>query len=150
MDLVTKAVGTGSKQFWHWQERTSDALWNLALRGFPWPPQKAGDRGPLIRKMMARLFDDVPDHFQGNLALGAMRPVSYTLRGASNRLRYFIDAQLLISAQTTSPRANALYGVAALGKPGRGAVHLCKGMIEIVKILAKELPHNLLKLRGAT
>lgn len=40
----------------------------------------------------------------------------------------FLDSQLLISAQTTSDRAGALYGSAALDLPRRGVNHVIGGM----------------------
>jgi hypothetical protein len=57
-------------------------------------------------------------------------------------LRLFIDAQLLISAQTTSKDANALYGAAALDLPRRGVVHLQGGMGTISTMLAEALVKN--------
>jgi phytoene dehydrogenase-like protein len=44
---------------------------------------------------------------------------------------------LLISAQATSERANALYGAAALDLPRRGVVHLSGGMGAIAEALAE-------------
>ena len=54
------------------------------------------------------------------------------MRGANERLRQFVDAQLLISAHTTSGYAescsgaaiSALYGASALDLPRRAVVHL--------------------------
>ena len=57
-----------------------------------------------------------------SLALDAFRSVAAHLRRRTDRLRLFVDAQLLISAQATSERANALYGAAALDLPRRGVV----------------------------
>jgi phytoene dehydrogenase-like protein len=76
------------------------------------------------------------------LAADAFRPVAAHLRGASERLRLFVDAQLLIAAQTTSPYANALYGAAALDLPRRGVVHLKGGMGAIADILADAVRQN--------
>jgi phytoene dehydrogenase-like protein len=58
----------------------------------------------------------------------AFRPVKSHLPHNDARLRSFIDAQLLISAQATSAKANALYSAAALDLPRRGAVHIRGGM----------------------
>ena len=46
-----------------------------------------------------------------------------------------MDGQLLIAAQATSDRANALYGAAALDLPRRGVVHLPGGMGTIAAAL---------------
>jgi phytoene dehydrogenase-like protein len=58
------------------------------------------------------------------------------------RLRQFVDAQLLIAAQTTSVAANALYGASALDLPRRGVVHLAGGMGSIADNLAQAVRQN--------
>jgi phytoene dehydrogenase-like protein len=50
--------------------------------------------------------------------------------------RSFLDGQLLISAQTTAAKANALYGSAALDLPRRGVNHVQGGIGAIAKTLA--------------
>ena len=50
-----------------------------------------------------------------------------------------MDAQLLISAQTTSRYANALYAAAALDLPRRGVVHLEGGMGAIAQALVQAI-----------
>jgi phytoene dehydrogenase-like protein len=72
----------------------------------------------------------------------ALRPVSAHLRNSSNRLRWFVDGQLLIAAQTTSAHANALYGASALDLPRRGVVHLAGGMGAIAKTLVDAVRAN--------
>jgi phytoene dehydrogenase-like protein len=76
------------------------------------------------------------------LAADALRSVSAHLRGASERLRLFVDAQLLIAAQTTSQHANALYGAAALDLPRRGTVHLEGGMGAIADTVVEAVQRN--------
>jgi phytoene dehydrogenase-like protein len=61
------------------------------------------------------------------------------LGAASDRTRLLVDAQLLISAQTPSARANALYAAAALDLPRRGVVHLPGGMGTLAKTLAAQI-----------
>ena len=51
-----------------------------------------------------------------------------TYSTTADKLRQFIDAQLLISAQTTSPYANALYSAAALDLSRQGVAHVPGGM----------------------
>lgn len=136
------AFGARAESFWRWQERTADALWGLALRNPPWPPQTPGDGGKLVRDGLAWLGDDVRTHLNPGLALDAFRPVSTHLSDASRRLRLFVDAQLLIAAQTTSLHANALYGAAALDLPRRGVVHLKGGMGAIADTLAEAVRQN--------
>lgn len=130
------AFGPSGEAFWRWQERTADALWRLALRNPAWPPQSPQDVAQLVRKGLAWLGDDLRGHLSPTLAADALRPVAAHLRGASDRLRLFVDAQLLIAAQTSSRHANALYGAAALDLPRRGVVHLKGGMGGIAETLA--------------
>jgi phytoene dehydrogenase-like protein len=68
--------------------------------------------------------------------------VASHLQGASERLRLFVDAQLLIAAQTTSRHANALYGAAALDLPRRGVAHAERGLGTIADTLVQAVRHN--------
>jgi phytoene dehydrogenase-like protein len=77
-----------------------------------------------------------------SLALDAFRPVSARLCGASERLRLFVDAQLLIAAQTTSRHTNALYGASALDLPRRGVAHAEGGMGAIAGTLVEAVRRN--------
>jgi phytoene dehydrogenase-like protein len=112
-------------------------MWDLALRLPPWPPQWPADSLVLIAATLPWLRQGRFAAHIPALALDAFRPMAAHLRQASDRLRLFVDAQLLISAQATSERANALYGAAALDLPRRGVVHLCGGMGAIAETLAE-------------
>lgn len=114
------AFGAGSHRFWQWQERAADALWALALQSPPFPPQSLSEVTALARTGLSRLRPD--------LMLDALRPAAVHLRGHSAALRLFVDGQLLIAAQTTAARANALYAAAALDLPRRGVVEVQGGM----------------------
>jgi phytoene dehydrogenase-like protein len=74
--------------------------------------------------------------------MDAVRPVAAHLSDPSDRLRLFVDAQLLISAQAASREANALYGAAALDLPRRGVIHLDGGMGTISQLLAQAVADN--------
>jgi C-3',4' desaturase CrtD len=130
-DDIHSAFGQPGIDFSRWQERTADALWALALQLPPWPPQSLTD-------LSAAASTGIPWIIQqrnAGLAVDAFRPVAAHLRHASENLRLFVDAQLLISAQVTSERANALYGAAALDLPRRGVAHLSGGMGAIAETL---------------
>jgi C-3',4' desaturase CrtD len=135
------AFGAQGLGFWRWQENTADALWELALRTPTWPPQTLLETASLTRDGFRWLGSGRTERILAfpHLALDAFRPVSAHLRGMPESLRLFIDAQLLISAQTTSENANALYGAAALDLPRRGVVHLQGGMGTISAMLAEAL-----------
>lgn len=130
------AFGAEAEPFWRWQERTADALWDLALRLPPWPPQTPTELARLIGHGVGWLANDLR-RLSPSLAADALRPVAAHLRGAPERLRLFVDAQLLIAAQTTSAHANALYGASALDLPRRGVVHLNGGIGAIAETLAQ-------------
>lgn len=125
---IASNFGDEGVAFFAWQERTADALWNLALRLPPWLPQSLSDAARLVSVGASWLFENGRIVLSPSLALDALRPVSAHLRRATEGLKLFVDAQLLISAQATSERANALYGAAALDLPRRGVVHLAGGM----------------------
>jgi C-3',4' desaturase CrtD len=136
-DERRRAFGPVSERFWHWQEATSDALWELALLGLSWPPQTVSEIVGLVGDGLFWLSDDLGGRLRPSLAADALRSVSAHLRGASERMRLFVDAQLLIAAQTTSRHANALYGASALDLPQRGAVQAEGGMGAIASTLVE-------------
>ncbi len=114
--------GNAGEKFWSWQEKTADALWGATMRGVPMPPQSFRDLMGLANVGVRALTQ------RPTLPLDAFRAMSSRLHNAPENLRRFIDAQLLISAQTTSEHANALYGAAALDMPRRGVTHLPGGI----------------------
>ena len=136
-----RAFGPAADSFWRWQEETADALWDLALRRPAWPPQTVREAGKLAGQGLDWLLADL-HRINPRLAVDALRPVAAHLRGASERLRLFVDAQLLIAAQTTSEHANALYGASALDLPRRGVVHLEGGMGAIAATLVEAVRRN--------
>jgi C-3',4' desaturase CrtD len=141
-DERLRAFGTDAEPFWHWQEATSDALWELALRLPAWPPQRPSEMTALFSDGLAWLGGDLRQRLKPGLVLDAVRPIAAHLRGASERLRLFVDAQLLIAAQTTSRHTNALYGASALDLPRRGVVHAEGGMGAIAETLVKAVQRN--------
>jgi C-3',4' desaturase CrtD len=134
-----RAFGPQAAAFWRWQERTADALWNLALRMPPWPPQTFADARQLGQKGWDWLGQGRFEAYVHlpQLAADAFRSVTAHLRHAPKRLRLFVDGQLLIAAQATSGQTNALYGAAALDLPRRGVVHLAGGMGALAETLAQ-------------
>lgn len=135
-DEYARAFGPQSRTFWQWQERTADALWDLALRTPPWPPQSAGETRDLVADGLGWLAADPLQRLNPALLADVLRPVAAHLQGTAPALRQFVDAQLLIAAQATSAHANALYGASALDLPRRGVVHLRGGIGTIAETLA--------------
>lgn len=138
------AFGAQGLRFWRWQESTADALWELALRTPAWPPQTLLETASLSQVGLSWLATGGATRVRAlpQLAADAFQPVAAHLRGMPDTLRLFIDAQLLISAQTESHNANALYGAAALDLPRRGVVHLHGGMGTISRMLAEAVEKN--------
>jgi phytoene dehydrogenase-like protein len=62
--------------------------------------------------------------------------------GVDPHFRAFLDAQLIISAQTTADRAGALYGSAALDLPRRGVNHVRGGIGALAQTLVDWLRAN--------
>jgi C-3',4' desaturase CrtD len=135
-----EAFGSAAISFWQWQESTADALWDLALHRPPWPPQSLAEGLDLARKGIGWLKE-------GSLAKGelprlmrdAIRPLAAHLAADNPRLRLFADGQLLISAQTTSSSANALFGAAAMDLARKGIVHLEGGIGTIAQQLVQAI-----------
>ena len=128
-----RAFGPAAEPFWRWQEETAAALWEVALRGVPWPPQTVGEVGKLAGAGL-HMAGRAPLRMPG-LAADAFRPLGAHLHGQSENLRRYVDGQLLIAAQATSPHANALYGAAALDMPRRGVAHVRGGIGKLAETL---------------
>jgi C-3',4' desaturase CrtD len=141
-DERRRAFGSEAERFWRWQEDTSDALWELAMRMPSWPPQTPAEVAQLGGHGLAWLGADLGKRLRPSLALDALRPVAAHLKDASERLRLFVDAQLLIASQTTSHYTNALYGASALDLPRRGVVHAEGGMGTIARTLVEAVRSN--------
>ena len=135
------AFGAQGQAFFRWQEQTADALWNLALRLPPWPPQTPGQFLSLLQKGLGWLGDDYR-RLSPSMFADAFLPVAAHLKNAPLALRQFVDAQLLISAQATSENTFALYGASALDLPRRGVVHLDGGLGAIASRLAQAVEDN--------
>ena len=129
-----------SRSFWREQGALSKLLWRLASGGLSWPPATARDLAGLLRKGVsglpgsARLLQ-----FASQTALGWLE--AHQLDSDREFVR-FIDAQLLISAQTTSPHANALNAAIALDLPVSGAWHVKGGMGRVAELLARSIEGN--------
>lgn len=135
------AFGREGEAFWRWQEQTADLMWDLALDLPPWPPQTPAQVAALLTRGGSWLRRNARG-LRPDLLLDAVRPASWRLHGMPERLRWFVDGQLMISAQTSSRRANALYAAAALDLPRRGVVHLRGGMGALAETLVQAVRQN--------
>lgn len=128
--------GAAAERFWQAQERAADQVWQFAASAPPFPPTDLREALRLavhLRLPYARLLPLVGQTVAGWAdRLGASDPA----------LRTFLDAQLLISAQTTAAGANALYGATALDLARQGVFHVRGGVGAIAEELAAALQRH--------
>ena len=122
-----------AEPFWRRQERLADISWDISSRPFPWPPRSAGDLAGLALALRPRTVGALPY---------LTRTVADMVDGNDPHFRTFLDAQLLISAQTTADYAGALYGSAALDLPRRGVNHVHGGIGALARTLVDWLRAN--------
>jgi hypothetical protein len=119
-----------SLKFFQWQKKTQQPGLDLALRLPPWLPRDhwrngatADDRTGLdVGRTWVNVIFRPPSYRT------AIRPLKHHLQNLPDNLKDYCRCPLLISAQVTSDRANALYGAAALDLPRRGVVHVGRTM----------------------
>jgi C-3',4' desaturase CrtD len=129
-----QAAFPGAEKFWRAQETLADIAWDVASRPFPWPPQSARDWAALALAARPQTLRAAPYLLN---TIGDLAPKNNPL------FKTFLDAQLLISAQTTSEYASALYGSAALDLPRRGVNHVRGGIGGLAQTLV-----NWIRARG--
>jgi C-3',4' desaturase CrtD len=130
-----------SAPFWKEQEQLADVGWSFAAQGLPFPPQSLAEWKQIIRLSLK------------NIPAG-LRVLPYVFRSTHDWLSRhgldkdrafvrFIDGQLLISAQTTSRFANAMYSATALDLARQGVVHVRGGIGQLAESLAdKVIEHS--------
>ena len=124
----------GGEPFWQKQEKLAEISWGISSKSFPWPPVSARDVLQLASALRPQTLLATPY---------LTRSIASLIPGrAESELRTFIDAQLLISAQTTAQYANALYGSAALDLPRRGVNQVQGGIGALAKTLAEWISAN--------
>jgi C-3',4' desaturase CrtD len=121
------------RRFWRVQEKAADTVWDFAGRLPEWPPSSLNDVIRLAAKVRPSMIPFAP------LALTSMGRWLDVLGVHNRSARTYIDAQLLISAQTTAAHANALYGAIAIDLPRAGAYHVWGGIGNLAKTLASSL-----------
>ncbi len=126
-----------SARFWANQARAADMAWKMAARALPWPPAGVADVLRLAQIGLEQFPDDVR---LARLAFSTTRQWldRHGLAGDPAFMR-FIDGLLLISAQTTSHRANALYSATALDLPRQGVMHVEGGIGGLAETLVEAI-----------
>jgi len=114
--------GESAEKFWDWQETTAETMWKFAMQTPSWPPNDFRSLTRLAVQALSTIG------WNPSLYMDGFRNTSFQINRVSDCLRLFLDGQLLISAQTTSASANALFAATALDLPFRGVVHTQGGM----------------------
>ncbi|MBL8057815.1 MAG: NAD(P)-binding protein [Anaerolineales bacterium] len=127
-----QAAFPGTEAFWRRQEHLAGLAWDIASRHFPWPPASLSDGLDLARALRPATLTAAPHLFHTVTDLAGPA-------GRDPHFRAFLDAQLLIAAQTTAAHAHALYGSAALDLPRRGVNHVRGGMGALAGVLVEWL-----------
>lgn len=126
-----------SAAFWDEQSALADIGWSLSAQGLPWPPTSPAELAQLIGVGVRNLPGDL------RMIPFALMPTSAWLRwrGLSHDKAFvrFIDAQLLISSQTTSAHANAIYSATALDLARQGVYHVEGGIGGIAETLVSKI-----------
>lgn len=118
----------GTEPFWQRQEMLAQIAWDLAQRPLPWPPASPRDLSTLARAVEPQMLRALPY---------LNRRVEDLIKLRHPAFKTFLDAQLLIAAQTTAQHTNALYGSAALDLPRRGVNHVRGGIGALAQTLAE-------------
>jgi C-3',4' desaturase CrtD len=121
-DEVTRNFGAPYSQFLRSVEAVSDAVWSFAARKPAWPPSNARALAQTARAIRPETLRTLPHLLQ---TMGSWMRAA---RISDPAARAFMDAQLLISAQTTSAHASALFGAAAYDLPRKGVNHVRGGI----------------------
>jgi C-3',4' desaturase CrtD len=123
-----RVFGATAEPFWEAQERIADRVWDLTRRLPSLPTDPAGLRGFLGAFRFAHL---------GLLPLIGRTVSSIIPAGVGPRLRPFLDAQLLITAQAGVSEVDLAYGATALDLARSGSFHLHGGIVAIAVALAR-------------
>jgi C-3',4' desaturase CrtD len=117
-------------------EHVSDAVWAFAMRRPAFPMATLADVFQTAKALRVDTLRTLP-HLFDTVGTWARS------RGVNNQLAStFLDAQLLISAQTTAAHANALFGSVAYDLPRKGVNHVVGGIGSIATRLIEAVRHN--------
>ena len=134
-DVLAKFPETA--KFWEQQSKIADIAWTLSAQGLPWPPRSLAELIQLVKVGIGNLPQDL------RVLPFAFSTVYDWLRwhGLHNNQAFvrFLDAQLLISAQTTTRHVNALWGATALDLARQGVFHVEGGIGGVAQTLVDRL-----------
>lgn len=127
----------GTERFWREQSAIADLGWRMSAQGLPWPPRDLAELLQLAKVGLVNFPQDL------RIVPYALSTVKQWLRqaGAADDPAFvrFIDATLLISAQTTSDYVNGIYGATAMDLARQGVYHVEGGIGGIAETLVEKL-----------
>ena len=126
-----------SAGFWDQQSHIADQGWSLSAQGLPWPPTNIAEVMQIAKVGITNLPSDLQI-----IPFALMSAKQWMgLHGLNNNPEFvrFIDGQLLISAQTTSQNAYALYSATALDLARQGVYHAKGGIGGIAEQLVGKI-----------
>ena len=126
-----------SAGFWEQQATIADLGWSLSAQGLPWPPTDAAEALQIAKVGIRNLPQDlkiIPFALMNTRQWLGLHGLA-----ADREFKRFIDGQLLISAQTTSENAYALYSATALDLARQGVYHAPGGIGGIAEQLVEKL-----------
>jgi C-3',4' desaturase CrtD len=129
-----------SNAFWAEQSRLARTLWRLSADGLPWPLTGAADVAGLAGRAVAALPDSA--RLLPLMQCTARDWLRKHQLHTDPEFMRFIDAQLLISAQTTSRHANALNAAISLDLPVTGTWSVQGGIGTVSRLLAGSIERN--------
>jgi C-3',4' desaturase CrtD len=134
-DVLAKFPGT--QRFWDQQSQLADIAWKMSAEGLPWPPR---DTAELFKLAKVGLLNFPRDLQMIPFALSTVYDwLKWNNLHTNQAFVRFLDAQLLISAQTTTHNVNAMYGATALDLARQGVFHVEGGIGGIAETLVDKL-----------
>ncbi len=139
LDLPSQRLGIlerfpRSAPFWKEQKGLAKLLWHLAEGGLSWPAKGVRDLGRLARKGIAGLPESA--HLLKFSTKTVREWLAFHGLDSDPDFVRFIDAQLLVSVQTTSNYANAVNAAIALDLPLSGSYRVKGGIGTVAELLA--------------
>ncbi len=126
-----------TERFWRQQSAIADLGWRMSAQGLPWPPR---DLPELLQLAKVGLLNFPADLRIVPYALSTVKQWMQRAGAASDpAFVRFIDATLLISAQTTSDYVNGVYGATAMDLARQGVYHVKGGIGAIAETLVDKL-----------
>lgn len=134
-DVLAKFPQT--EVFWEEQSQIADIAWSLSAQGLPWPPSDLAELWQLAKVGLLNFPRDL------RVIPFALSTVKQWVKrkgfGDNKEFLRFLDATLLISAQTTSDYVNAVYGATAMDLPRQGVYHVDGGIGGIAETLVNKI-----------